>query len=158
MIRQIRINIKAQKEFWWANFIFSYVFEGHMSSASIINTLSLLSSSSCFRWLAIVRSEVGEICRWGELATVFGESSNAVRCELNHLIKSKVLESKRKGRTIDYRSNFNYPLLEEVSSVARKMFRLDQAIKVVVPELGILYACTSFIMQELPLLFGGKAI
>ncbi len=71
-----------------------------------------------------------------ELATEFGESSNAVRLELNRLTKAKVLQSKPEGRTIRYRANISHPFFEELSSVVRKMVGLDQVIEKVVSELG----------------------
>ena len=71
-----------------------------------------------------------------ELATEFGESSNAVRVELNRLTKAKVLESKPNGRTVQYRANLSHPFFRELSSVVRKMVGLDQVIEKVVSELG----------------------
>jgi len=71
-----------------------------------------------------------------ELATEFGESSNAVRIELNRLTKAKVLESKPNGRTIQYRANLSHPFFSELSSVIRKMVGLDQVIEKVLSELS----------------------
>ena len=71
-----------------------------------------------------------------ELAVEFGESSNAVRLELNRLTDAKVLQSKPNGRTIQYRANVSHPFFEELSSVVRKMVGLDQVIVKVVSELG----------------------
>ena len=71
-----------------------------------------------------------------ELAAEFGESSNAVRLELNRLTAAKVLQSKSEGRTIQYRANINHPFFAELSSVVRKMVGLDQIIEKVVSELG----------------------
>ena len=71
-----------------------------------------------------------------ELAAEFGESSNAVRLELNRLTEAKVLQSRPEGRTIQYRANVSHPFFEELSSVVRKMVGLDQVIEKVVAELG----------------------
>lgn len=71
-----------------------------------------------------------------ELAAEFGESSNAVRLELNRLTDAKVLQSKADGRTIQYSANTSHPFFEELSSVVRKMVGLDQIIEKVVSELG----------------------
>ena len=71
-----------------------------------------------------------------ELATEFGESSNAVRIELNRLTKAEVLESKPNGRTIQYRANLSHPFFSELSSVIRKMVGLDQVIEKVLSELS----------------------
>ena len=70
------------------------------------------------------------------LAAEFGESSNAVRLELNRLTDAKVLQSKPEGRTIKYRANISHPFFEELSSVVRKMVGLDQIIEKIVSELG----------------------
>ena len=71
-----------------------------------------------------------------ELAAEFGESSNAVRLELNRLTQAKVLQAKPEGRTIQYRANISHPFFEELSSVVRKMVGLDQVIEKVLSELG----------------------
>lgn len=71
-----------------------------------------------------------------ELAAEFGESSNAVRIELNRLTEAQVLQSKPDGRTIQYQANLDHPFFEELSSVVRKMVGLDQVIEKVLGELG----------------------
>lgn len=71
-----------------------------------------------------------------ELAKEFDESSNAVRVELNRLTEAKVLQSKPKGRTIQYCANLSHPFFRELSSVVRKMVGLDQVIEKVLAELG----------------------
>jgi hypothetical protein len=71
-----------------------------------------------------------------ELSAEFGESSNAVRVELNRLTEAMVLVSKPNGRTIQYRANLSHPFFGELSSVVRKMVGLDQIIERVVSELG----------------------
>lgn len=71
-----------------------------------------------------------------ELAKEFGESSNAVRIELNRLTEAKVLESKPNGRTIQYQANLSHPFFRELSSVVRKMVGLDQVIEKVLAGLG----------------------
>jgi predicted transcriptional regulator len=71
-----------------------------------------------------------------ELATEFGESTNAVRVELNRLTKAKVLESKPNGRTVQYRANLSHPFFRELSSVIRKMVGLDQVIEKVLSGLS----------------------
>jgi hypothetical protein len=71
-----------------------------------------------------------------ELSKEFGESSNAVRIELNRLTEAMVLQSSSEGRTIQYRANLNHPLFQEISSVVRKMVGLDQVIDKVLLDLG----------------------
>ena len=43
-----------------------------------------------------------------ELAKEFGESTNAVRLELNRLTKANLLVSKNKGRTVMYNANTDH--------------------------------------------------
>ena len=71
-----------------------------------------------------------------ELSAEFGESSNAVRVELNRLTEAKVLQCTSEGRTIKYQANLSHPFFRELSSVVRKMVGLDQVIEKVLFELG----------------------
>ena len=70
-----------------------------------------------------------------ELAGEFDLSSNSVRIELNRLTRAKVLVSKQRGRTIEYKANLSHPFFLELSSVVRKMVGLDQVIENVLSEM-----------------------
>ena len=54
------------------------------------------------------------------LATEFGESTNAIRVELNRLTEAKLLKSVNSGRTVEYRANKQHSLFKDLQSVVKK--------------------------------------
>lgn len=61
-----------------------------------------------------------------ELAEEFGESTNAVRVELNRLSKAGLLQSKTNGRTKLYQANASHSLFPEIQSLVRKFLGFDK--------------------------------
>ncbi len=74
------------------------------------------------------------------LAEEFGESTNAIRHELNNLSKAGYLVSVEDGRTIRYRANTTHPLYNEVKNLIHKYLGLDKIIESIVSKLGDLKA------------------
>lgn len=70
------------------------------------------------------------------LAEEFGESTNAVRVELNRLEKAGILESSPDGRTRLYRANRKHPLFPDIISLVKKFTGIDQLIDMVLSKLG----------------------
>jgi hypothetical protein len=70
-----------------------------------------------------------------EIASEFGESTNGIRLELNHLTKAQVLHSEPEGRTILYSANLQHPFFCELSDIVRKMVGFDKLIEKVLNEL-----------------------
>lgn len=70
------------------------------------------------------------------LADEFGESTNAVRVELNRLSRAGILESKADGRTILYNANKKHPLFPEIQRIVAKTVGLDRLVEQVVSRLG----------------------
>ena len=70
------------------------------------------------------------------LADEFGESTNAVRLELNRLSEAKFLDSYPKGNTIVYKANKKHPLFPEISNIVAKYLGLDRLIEEVIMKLG----------------------
>jgi len=70
------------------------------------------------------------------LADELGESTNAVRVELNRLAEAGLLESEDSGRMKIYRANIRHPLFPELRSIAAKTLGLDQVVEGVVKKLG----------------------
>lgn len=66
-----------------------------------------------------------------ELAKEFGESSNAVRLELNRLQKAGLLKHEADGRTKVYRANKDNPLFPDIQSLVRKYLGIDLVEQVV---------------------------
>ena len=69
------------------------------------------------------------------LSEEFGESTNAVRMELNRLSGAGLLTSENNGRKRIYRANAAHPLFPELQSLTRKYLGLDR-IEQVMNRLG----------------------
>jgi len=71
-----------------------------------------------------------------ELAEEFGESSNAVRLELNRFEQAGLLKSEAKGNKKLFRANVMHPLYKDINSIIRKTIGIDQIVDEVVARLG----------------------
>ena len=71
-----------------------------------------------------------------ELAEEFGESTNAVRIELNRLSNAGILESEAKGKVILYRAKKTHPLFPELQSIVAKFTGIDRIVEDVIGRLG----------------------
>ena len=71
-----------------------------------------------------------------ELAVEFGESTNAIRVELNRLSDAKLLKSTNMGRKVIYRANDKHNLFRDIQSVVRKYVGLDRLVEDLVSRLG----------------------
>lgn len=71
-----------------------------------------------------------------ELSDEFGESTNAVRVELNRLTEAGLLETHDEGRTKVYRANIKHPLFPEIRAIAAKTLGIDQLVDQVIKRLG----------------------
>lgn len=74
------------------------------------------------------------------MAEEFGESTNAIRHELNNLSKAGYLVSAENGRTIEYRANTQHPLYGELKSLVHKYLGIDTIVENIVKKLGNLEA------------------
>jgi len=70
------------------------------------------------------------------LAEEFGESSNAVRLELNRFEQAGLLESEANGNKKLYRANLVHPLYKDIHSIITKTIGIDQIVDEVVAKLG----------------------
>ena len=70
------------------------------------------------------------------LATEFGESTNAIRVELNRLTDAKLLNSIHSGRTVEYRANKDHLLFKDIQNVVTKFVGLDTLVIELVDKLG----------------------
>ena len=70
------------------------------------------------------------------LATEFGESTNAIRVELNRLTEAKLLKSVNSGRTVEYRANKQHSLFKDLQSVVKKFVGLDKVAEELAAKLG----------------------
>lgn len=70
------------------------------------------------------------------MAEEFGESTNAIRHELNNLSKAGYLVSREEGRTILYQANTGHPLYNEVKNLVHKYLGIDKIIENILSRLG----------------------
>ncbi len=66
----------------------------------------------------------------------FGESTNAIRKELNRFEAANLLVTVNKGNRKYYQANTEHPLFPEINSLLLKYVGLDQIIEKVVNKLG----------------------
>jgi hypothetical protein len=70
------------------------------------------------------------------LAEEFGESSNAIRLELNRFENAGLLESETSGNKKVFHANMKHPLYRDINSIIRKTIGIDQIIEEVVSRIG----------------------
>lgn len=70
------------------------------------------------------------------LESEFGESSNAIRIELNRLEEAGMLKSFMNGNKKMYQANDQHPLFSEIRSILLKTIGIDQIIEKVIQRLG----------------------
>ncbi len=70
------------------------------------------------------------------LSNEFGESSNAIRIELNRLEEAGMLTSFAEGNKKFFTANTRHPLFKEVHNILLKYIGLDQVVEKVVQRLG----------------------
>lgn len=70
------------------------------------------------------------------LAQEFGESTNAIRLELNKFEQAGLLNSELKGNKKLFRANTGHPLFSDIHNLILKHIGIDQIIDNVVEKLG----------------------
>ena len=70
------------------------------------------------------------------LESEFGESSNAIRLELNRLESAGMLSTYNQGNKKYFQANTQHPLYKEIHSILLKHIGLDKVIETVVERLG----------------------
>lgn len=74
------------------------------------------------------------------LESQFGESSNAIRIELNRFEKAGMLRSFTQGNKKYFQANTEHPLYREVHNIVMKYVGLDRIIESVIERLGAVRA------------------
>jgi DNA-binding transcriptional ArsR family regulator len=70
------------------------------------------------------------------LESEFGESSNAIRLELNRFEKAGLLTSSRNGNKKLYKANNTHPLYNDIHNIVLKETGVDKVVKKVILRLG----------------------
>jgi len=81
------------------------------------------------------------------LESEFGESTNAIRLELNRFEDAGLLESHTEGNRKYYQANQTHPLFSDINNIIMKFIGIDQIIQRVAHKLGQLeqvYLCGDF--------------
>jgi hypothetical protein len=73
------------------------------------------------------------------MAEEFGESTNAIRHELNNLSKAGYLVAHEQGRTIQYSANTDHPLFPELKNLIHKYLGIDKIVDNILSKIGELY-------------------
>ncbi|MBS4058254.1 MAG: ArsR family transcriptional regulator [Bacteroidales bacterium] len=73
------------------------------------------------------------------LETEFGESTNAIRLELNRFEQAGLLTSSTDGMRKMFQANTSHPLFADINSLVRKYVGMDDIIETVVHQLGDLH-------------------
>ncbi|MBN2175263.1 MAG: ArsR family transcriptional regulator [Bacteroidales bacterium] len=99
------------------------------------------------------------------LETEFGESTNAIRLELNKFEKAGLLTTEQDGNKKYFRANTSHPLYWDINNILLKYIGFDQIIERVVNKLGNLdkvYVAGDFARgtdnQIIDLIFVGNGI
>jgi len=71
-----------------------------------------------------------------ELEGEFGESTNAIRLELNRLEEAGMLSSYNQGNKKFFQANRTHPLFDEVHNILLKHIGLDKVVESVIERLG----------------------
>ena len=70
------------------------------------------------------------------LATEMGESTNAIRKELNHLQSAGYLKKIKVDNKIEYRANVKHPLFDVLQKVVLKHLGLEELVETVLERMG----------------------
>ena len=66
----------------------------------------------------------------------FGESSNAIRVELNRLENAELLQSEFKGNRKYFTANTNHPLFKDINSIVKNFVEIDTVIERITSKIG----------------------
>jgi len=69
------------------------------------------------------------------LESEFGESTNAIRVELNRFKKVGLLETFSKGNKKMFRANTNHPMFSDIQNLLKKYIGIDQIIEKIINRL-----------------------
>lgn len=70
------------------------------------------------------------------LESEFGESTNAIRVELNRLEDAGLLQAEVSGKKKYYRANTSHPLFGDINNILKKIVGIDKLIERVVTQVG----------------------
>lgn len=66
----------------------------------------------------------------------FGESSNAIRVELNKMEKAGLLNTEKSGNKKYYQANTSHPLYIDINNIVKKNIGIDQIVEKITTKIG----------------------
>ncbi len=75
-----------------------------------------------------------------DLENEFGDSTNAIRLELNRFEKAGMLDSFSKGNKKIYRANTGHPLFNDIHNIIMKYVGIDRLVEKVISNIGELHS------------------
>lgn len=97
---------------------------------------SLITSKTRLKLLVKFFSNPQNVAHLRGLAEEFGESTNAIRKELNHLSEAGLLLKVNDKNKIDYTANYNHPYFESLKDLTRKYLGFDKLVDTVLERMG----------------------
>ncbi|MDF2158201.1 ArsR family transcriptional regulator [Algoriphagus sp. CAU 1675] len=97
---------------------------------------SLITSKTRLRLLVKFFSNPKNQGHLRGLAEEFGESTNAIRKELNNLSDAGLLVKINDKNKIDYQANINHPLFSNLQDLIRKYLGFDKLLSTVLERMG----------------------
>ena len=90
------------------------------------------------RWRLLLKFFISQANRGylNGLATEMGESSNAIRKELNHLYGAGYLEKVKSNNKVEYKANVKHPLFTILQKVVLKHLGLEDLVETVLDRMG----------------------
>jgi hypothetical protein len=70
------------------------------------------------------------------LATEMGESTNAIRKELNHLHNAGYLQKEKSNNKVQYKANTKHPMFSVLQKVILKHLGLEDVVEIVLERMG----------------------
>ena len=110
---------------------------GAINRSTIITMLGELITSKT-RLRLLLRFFISQANRGylNGLATEMGESTNAIRKELNHLQGAGYLEKVRVNNKVEYKANTKHPLFDVLQKVVLKHLGLEDVVDTVLERMG----------------------
>ena len=97
---------------------------------------TLITSKTRLKLLLKFFLNSGSRAHLRNLETEFGESTNAIRLELNKFEEAGLLKSEMNGNKKVFRANTGHPLFQDIHNILLKTIGFDQIIDRVVTKLG----------------------
>lgn len=97
---------------------------------------TLISSKTRIKLLIRLFLNPGNSAHLRGLADDFGESTNAVRLELNRFEEAGMVVSEALGNKKLYKANNNHPLFPDINNILLKYIGVDRVIEIVIGRIG----------------------